>query len=236
MQENLPNFDEPWEPKWLEKDPNRDKRFWLFSPQKRLNSWNTFLRILMRNPFVPLIFRLWLIAFVAAALGIGVYIYQRSSQLNQDVSNAAGVVMSNGNDQAVCKQQASTYLAFIVDAVAVLYILYVTYDEYFNKPLGLRRSRDKLRLLFLDLLFVIFSAANLALAFNTLADEQWACFDGNPSASNSNNALAASSTCVRDELLCRRQKGLVSVLLLAEISWVAAFSISIFRVLDRIER
>ena len=85
-----------------------------------------------------------------------------------------------------------------------------------------------MRLLFLDLVFIIFSAANLSLAFNTLTDQQWSCFTGTPS-ENNNNEEAARSTCVHSTTLCRRQRGLVSVLLFAEIAWVMTFAISVLR-------
>ena len=59
----------------------------------------------------------------------------------------------------------STNMAIIVDAVAMVYLLYITYDEYTGKPLGLRPAKAKMRLIFLDLFFIVFDSANLSLAF-----------------------------------------------------------------------
>ncbi|KAB8337087.1 hypothetical protein FH972_021391 [Carpinus fangiana] len=233
MDENIPDFAEPGMPAWYKVQGPKDGRFWLFSGEKRAYAWNYFLFVIMRNPFIPLVTRLTVLAFVLAALGLGVNIYKESNDLNNNTSALAGVqIPANSDTDVICKQQTSTYMAFIVDSVAVLYILYITWDEYFSKPLGLRQTKDKIRLLFLDLLFVIFSAANLSLAFNTLTDQQWSCYSGSPNQDNTNNAEAARSTCVQNDKLCQRQRGLCAVLLLAEIAWVAAFAISIFRVID----
>lgn len=37
-------------------------------------------------------------------------------------------------------------MAIVVDAIALVYIIYVTYDEYSGKPLGLRSPKAKIRL------------------------------------------------------------------------------------------
>lgn len=195
----------------------------------------------MRNPFVPLLIRLTVLAFCTAALALGAWIYHDSDIINNSPAYTTGVAITPGTDTEsyICKQQASTYLAFIVDSLAVLYLFYITHDEYFSKPLGLRSTHAKLRLLFLDLLFIVFSAANLSLAFDTLTDQQWACFNGDGQANNNNNnnnnnVEAATSTCVYSEALCKRQRALCGILLVATTAWVATFTISVLRVVERI--
>lgn len=185
----------------------------------------------MQNPLVPLLIRLIVLAFVLGGLGVGVTIYRGSNALNASPMVRSSTGQGPGTNEAyICEQQASTYMAFIVDSIAVLYLIYITYDEYTNKPLGLRRGRDKVRLLLLDLLFIVFSAANLSLAMNTLQDEQWACFSEPTSAgSNSNNNQVASSTCVKSNALCHRQRALCGVLVIALVTWVMTFAISILR-------
>ena len=185
----------------------------------------------MRNPFIPLLIRLTVMMFVLIALGIGVTIYRRSNYINNSPSERAGVNTSPDRiDDVVCAQQASTYMAFIVDSIAVIYLLYISWDESTSKPIGLRRSRDKIRLLFLDLLFIVFSAANVSLAFNTLYDGQWACASGGPDvASNNQNTEVASTTCVMDADLCKRQRTLCGVLILALFAWTGTFAISVLR-------
>ena len=182
----------------------------------------------MRNPFVPLCLRLIVLMFVLSALANGVTIWRHTTSLNGSPTYRSGVDFGPDSDNsAVCEQQPSTYMAFITNAVAVLYLAYITWDEYFSKPLGLRRSRDKMRLLFLDLIFIVVGAATLSLAFNTLLNRQWACYQNSPQ--NQNNAAAAQSVCVKSEDLCRRQKALSGLLLVALFAWVLTFAVSISR-------
>lgn len=186
--------------------------------------------MLMKNPFVPLIIRLTVLSFVAAALGLGGWIYRDTITLNSDPNLRAGTtpgVETAGN--YICKQQTSTYMAFIVSSFAVIYLLYITWDEYASKPLGLRSFGAKMRLIFLDLLFIVFSAANLSLAFNTVTDAQWACYADPANASLSNNEAAALTTCVHDGAICRRQQALCAMLMLALFAWLMTFSISVLR-------
>jgi hypothetical protein len=190
----------------------------------------------MRNPFIPLFTRLTVLFFCTAALALGAWIYHASHLLNMSPAVTSGVVTTSSTDTEsyICKQQASTYLAVIVDSFAVCYLFYITWDEYFSKPLGLRSTHAKLRLLFLDLLFIVFSAANLSLAFSTLTDQQWACYAGDGVTTNNNNIEAATSTCVYSEELCKRQRALCGILLVANFAWVGAFVISVLRVVEKI--
>jgi hypothetical protein len=110
-------------------------------------------------------------------------------------------------------------MAVIIDAVALPYILIITHDEYFSKPLGLRPPAAKLRLVLLDLAFIIFESANLALAFESMAGVDGSC-----------DALPHG----RQKAACSRSKSLVAVLLFALIAWLFTFTISMFRLVERI--
>lgn len=98
----------------------------------------------MRNPYIPLVIRLVVLTFSAAALGISGRIFH----------------LTNRSD---CDAGSSTYMAIIVDVIAIVYLCYITYDEYTAQPLGLRNPKSKLRLIFLDLLFIVFDSANLSI-------------------------------------------------------------------------
>lgn len=110
-------------------------------------------------------------------------------------------------------------MAIIVDAVALPYILIITHDEYFSKPLGLRPPAAKLRLVLLDLAFIIFESANLALAFESMAGVDGSC---------------DTQTDGRQKVACDRSKSLAAVLLVALIAWLFTFTISMFRMVERI--
>ena len=117
-------------------------------------------------------------------------------------------------------------MAIIVDAVALVYIVYVTYDEYFNKPLGLRSARAKVRIVLLDLFFIVFQAANLSLAFQGLSDISEGCKSDSRGSSGSEGNV--------DSSICERQQALASVLLISLIAWLMTFSVSVLRLVERI--
>ena len=110
-------------------------------------------------------------------------------------------------------------MAIIVDAVALVYILYITYDEYTGKPLGLRPAKAKLRVILLDLFFIVFQSANLSLAFQALSDPDEACKPGE-------SGLPSDAT---NAGVCRKQSALASVLLIALIAWLSTFCVSVLR-------
>ena len=100
-------------------------------------------------------------------------------------------------------------------------------DEFRSKPLGLRRSSDKMRLLFLDPIFFVFAAANTSIAFNTMLDRQWACYKSSPYDGNNNEV--AQSVCIRDGNLCGLQKTLTALLVIVLLLWMVTFAISVLR-------
>lgn len=77
-------------------------------------------RTVLKNPFIPLVFRLLVLTFTLCALGLGARVYQESRKVHTE----------NGG----CVQRASTYMAIAIDSIAVPYIGYVTWDEYMSKP------------------------------------------------------------------------------------------------------
>ena len=84
---------------------------------------DTSQRLLLKNAFVPLVFRLTCLAFSATGLGIAATIYQTINEVNSDHDR-----------YNQCESRPSTYMAIIVGAVAIPYVGYVTWDEYMAKP------------------------------------------------------------------------------------------------------
>ena len=80
-------------------------------------------RLLLKNPYVPLIFRLAVVAFSTAALAMAAAIYINVRHVNAD---------ADPNNQ--CAKRASTFMAIIVGSIALPYLGYVTWDEYMSKP------------------------------------------------------------------------------------------------------
>ncbi|KAL8737295.1 MAG: hypothetical protein Q9181_001819 [Wetmoreana brouardii] len=194
-------------PEWLAQNGPDYSQLWMAGAEeweagitgfkaKRKVWWKRLQRTIIRSPMIPLVLRsiVWIFSVVALALASSIHHYtDRVNNLNN---------------------LASTEMAIIVDAIALVYLLYITYDEYTGKPLGLRSARAKMRLIFLDLFFIVFDSANLSLAFEAVGD---------------------TATCtLREDItrICKRQDTLASVLLIALIAWLLTFSISVLRQLQ----
>lgn len=187
--------------------------YWMLV-EKRRDMLSLMLRMLVHNPLVPLFLRVLILMMSAAALALAVLIYIYLRRKYQDV---------------YVTQQPSTIFAIVVQCFAVVYVVYIAYDEYLGKPLGLRNPLGKLKLLMLDLLFIICLLANMSLAFYLLYDDQWVCQDDNTQALRAMGIYYPTVS-----FLCRRQKALASFLLMVLCLWVIAFAISIIRVVDRV--
>ncbi|KAI9684360.1 MAG: hypothetical protein M1829_002170 [Trizodia sp. TS-e1964] len=163
---------------------------------------------LLRNPMMPLLLRLviWIFSLVALALGGSIY------RLSRDFDFI---------------QRPSTIMAIAVDSIALIYLLYITYDEYTGKPLGLRSPAAKMRLILLDLFFIVFDSANLSLSFDALEDVRWSC---------KSDGSGAGSELTTNYQLCHRQKTLSAVLLVALVAWLLTFTVSLLRLVERVSR
>ena len=154
------------------------------STAQRKAWWKRFQRLLLRNPMVPLNLRMIVLVFSLIALGLGVKTLEALPE--EEWTKAAST---------------SPIMAIVIDAIAPTYLLWVTYDEYTGKPLGLRSPKSKMRLIFCDLFFVVFDSANLSLAFDSAQEE------------------ANSKT----------QWALAGVLLVTLTAWLMTFSVSVLR-------
>lgn len=185
--ENGADYSRPWLAGATDGDPEKNLAV-LYRFKARRRAWYIRAqRTVLRNSMVPLIIRMNVWFFSAVALGLA-----------SSIHHMAGNSSTGG-------QTPSTNMAIIVDAVALVYLVYITYDEYSGKPLGLRPAIAKMRLIFLDLFFIVFDSANLSLAF----------------------AAAGPQNCKNGS--CGREKALASVLLFALIAWLLTFSISVMR-------
>lgn len=106
----------------------------------------------------------------------------------------------------------SPLMAVIIDTVAIVYLFYITWDEYKGLPLGLRSGKAKILVLLFDLVFIVFSSVNVTLAFESIAR-----FDPD---------------CLELEGLQKlkwKQDFLASTLLIALVAWLMTFAVSVLR-------
>lgn len=131
MAENMPDMLPDWQPddgNEAEKADRGTKGFmyrgkWLISPERQERTVRLFWRLLLKNPFVPLFFRVTVLTFSTGALGLAVSIYSAVQKVNADA-----------DADNPCASRASTFMAIGLGSVALPYIGYVTWDEYLSKP------------------------------------------------------------------------------------------------------
>lgn len=169
---------------------------------------------LLYNPHVPLIFRG--ISFILSLIAL---------------ASACSVYGKSKHQYPGVQQQASTVMTISCQSVALFYLIYVGYDEFSGKPLGLRDAKEKVRLIMLDVLFIIFASATLSLAFNTLYDSLWLC---QVDPDDISSIPYAQSFLPYNAQICSRQRVLASFLFLSLVSYVSTFTISIFRLVERV--
>ncbi|KAJ6158159.1 hypothetical protein N7485_010985 [Penicillium canescens] len=202
MNENHGDYSQPWRGKHLEGD---SPEYPLHSGGRREIWFKRFHNTLLRSPIVPMVLRLTVWCFSLSALALGGSIQHMADSLHHP-------------------QGPSALMAIIVDAVALVYLVYITFDEYTSKPLGLRSPSAKARLILLDIFFIVFDSANLSLAFASLSEVTGSCTE----------AEVNQEIDPRNDGICVRQKALASVLLIALLAWLMTFAISVLRLVERV--
>jgi hypothetical protein len=198
MDENHGDYSQPWRGQLLDGD---SPEYPLHTASRRRDAWfKRFHSSLLKSPVVPMILRLTVWCFSLSALALGGSIQRIADGLHRP-------------------QGPSALMAIIVDAVALVYLVYITFDEYTSKPLGLRSPSAKARLILLDLFFIVFDSANLSLAFDSLSEVTGSC-----KVAEVNHKLEP-----KNDAICTRQKALASVLLVELLAWLMTFALSVLR-------
>lgn len=223
LNENLTDYSKPWLADHDDDDGEDSTSRYRAFRRKRKVWYKRAQFTVLRNPFIPLIFRMIVLVFAIAAMALGASIYHETGKVTRCIAQAPETrspdcIERVGSGHKDYYRDPSGLMAIIVDAIAIVYTIYITYDEYFSKPLGLRRARAKVRLVLLDLFFVVFQSANLALSFESLTVDEGACKSGNQ-----------PTTAGRFDKICDRAETLSSVLLISLTAWLLTFSVSVLR-------
>lgn len=193
LEQNGPDYSQPWLAGSGNQNAENDAAR-LFKHRTHKKTWSQRMqRTILRNAIIPLLIRAIVSGFSAAAVMIGIYLWKQAPKANSSDSSP--------------KVTSSIMMATIVDGIALFYLIGIIYDEYTGKPIGLRSATAKMRLIFLDLFFIVCDSANLSLALMAVAHLD-------PRCKNCSNGWL---------------KGLAGVLLIALLSWILAFAISVLR-------
>ncbi|KAF5874106.1 uncharacterized protein Bfra_004113 [Botrytis fragariae] len=197
-----PGYDRPWcgDLEKGEGDDDDNITSLIYNKRKRETFLKRVQQTILMNPYVPLIFRLIVLITSIIALSIASSVHHLSNKYSYS-------------------QSPSTTMAIVVDVIAIPYTLYMTWDEYTGKPLGLRAPKAKIRLVLLDLFFIILEASNLTLAFDAISDDNGSCKVGNTGYNG---------------VVCHRAKTLCAIITIALLAWGMTFAVSIFRLVERV--
>ncbi|KAI2469892.1 hypothetical protein F4781DRAFT_392770 [Annulohypoxylon bovei var. microspora] len=202
LEEQMPGLDKPVRSPLHPLDPKTKGR-------SRKETWATKIsNFVLRHPIAPLIFRLVVLITSIAALALASNIFQR------DKDPAISVENTPETSQAI--------VAIVIDVVAIPYTLYMTWDEYTGKPLGLRAPAQKVSLTLLDLVFIVLKSSSTALAFEALVYHSG---DGLSTEPGSAGMEAVSLHLAR---------GLAALTLVGLIAWILNFTINVFRLAEKL--
>ncbi|KAI1811542.1 hypothetical protein GGS20DRAFT_562547 [Poronia punctata] len=197
----MPGLDNPVRTPLYPLDPKLNK--------SQNSAW--FMRLgnfILRHPIAPLIFRLIVLITTISALALTTVIYRRE----KDPHAIAGTR----------PETSQAIVAIVIDSVAIPYILYMTWDEYTGKPLGLRAPAQKISLTLLDLVFIVLKSASTALAFEALVYHSG---DGQAQDPNARAQEWESLDLAR---------GLAALTLVGLLAWIVNFTISVFRLAEKL--
>ncbi|KAH6659578.1 hypothetical protein BKA67DRAFT_544927 [Truncatella angustata] len=148
------------------------------------------------NPLPQLIFRLLVLGSTISSLAMATVLYRTHWWWRS-------------TDSYELAQRSQVILSITVDSLSIPYVFYMTFDDVFRPPLGLRRPIIKVSLTLLDVLFIILKAASTALAFQALE----------------------TSTPTLNQALVR---ALAACLFTGLVFWVVNFTISLLRIIERL--
>lgn len=224
LNENFTDYSKPWLADHNDDDVEDGSDKYRAFRRKRRAWYKRAHFAVMRNPFIPLVFRLFVITFAATGMALGASILHENNILTRCIRQPLGArdaycAAKVGQEHVdYDREDPSALMAISVDAVAIVYSIYITYDEYFSKPLGLRPAAAKVRLVLLDLVFIVFQSANLSLAFNSIQIDNGPCETG-----------TQPGTQLRFDNVCVTARALSSVLFVSLVAWLLTFSVSILR-------
>ena len=162
---------------------------------RRSRLYKKLWKNILQDPLVPLFFRVTVLITSILGLALSARIYK--DEFRDETRDSS--------------ERTETLFAVVVDTVAIPYIGYMTWDEYTGKPLGLRPPTQKMSLIMMDLVFIIFKSVSTTLAFETLIYHK-----------------------SLDPQINRYGRALAAFLTIGLIAWTLTFTVNVFRLVQRL--
>lgn len=192
---------------WIE-EVNKEKAKWSSLRKNKFSLWRPKLMdVFFSSQYLVLTLRSIVVLLCICTIVL-------VTQILGDINNDNG-----RNPMALLLQRSNLIMNLYINSLAIVYNTYISFDEFTGKPLGLRSPISKIRLILIDLLFIIFENTNFCFSFNSFTNNRRIC--GN----NSGVIL----------LICQRQRVLTILIFVLELLWITIFAISITRVIEKVE-
>ncbi|KAL8657501.1 MAG: hypothetical protein Q9226_001856 [Calogaya cf. arnoldii] len=111
-------------------------------------------------------------------------------------------------------ETVSVIYAVVVSCLAIPYLMYVGWDEFWAEPIGRRSPMAKVRQLLCDVIFICVASSNVTLAFATIVTREE----------------------IGDTRHDHRQLGLAVLLLVVLLAWISTFVLSVLRIIHVMDR
>ncbi|CAO1633722.1 unnamed protein product [Sympodiomycopsis kandeliae] len=185
------------------------------------SKWEWWKGFLMRNPFVPLLFRAINISFTAATLAVAIRLWRVLHV--QGAANAVG---------------SSPVVGIIFAPLSLIHVGAQVWLEYFSRPIGLWAVKSKLSYQLIELVFISLWSAELALTFDNYATSSLVCVNWySPYTTTGGCSVTSQESPLRDvqekPYICRLQGALIGLTFTTLLAYVAVFAVSLFRTVVR---
>ena len=230
-----PGWDLPWSGKLAAQGPHPDyypdnssdsDQEDRASTTARLTGWplrkKQIRTFILKNAYVPLLFRFINISFTTAALGMAIHI--RRIEIDNHSRGAVG---------------SSPTVVIIFAPLTLVHVMAAIYLEYFGRPVGLWTTSGKLTHTLSEVLFICLWSAALSLSFDNFFTSLVPC--ASPSSTRWYNELPRPeyNDTVLDGLageeICQSQLALICLVGVGLIAYCANLIISLFRIFEKVK-
>ncbi|KAK0555144.1 hypothetical protein OC846_001825 [Tilletia horrida] len=178
-----------------------------------------FRTFLLLNPFAPFFFRMINLTFTTATLAVAIKIHERLRAIGD-----ASLVGS------------SPILGIIFAPLTLAHVFSQIYMEYFGRPIGLWSVRSKLFYTLIELVFVCFWSAELALSFDNLSTSPLECCCGASRLFNEDDLDLINRNQDKVGYICRLQSTLAGLSFVSLLAYLIVLAVSLFRIFERVSR
>ncbi|CCE61398.1 hypothetical protein TPHA_0A03210 [Tetrapisispora phaffii CBS 4417] len=215
---------------WIRDEINKEKEHWIGFKNQQLKQYKPIIKnFILNNIFFRLFLRLIIIGLCVAVVTVSSNIIANS--------RAERVFLEDKpffNNYTIDLMINFSDLIFNVfsNSLAIIYNLYIGYDEFAGKPIGLNNPTSHAVFLMLDLFFIIVENVNLSLSMNYIINTRHS-FNKKDNQLNENFKSIDITIQLLIKTFCQQEQLLILLTFLLELIWTFTFCIGIIKILDK---